>query len=350
MLRSQSYIATPPGATIKEQLEDRGMNQKEFAARMDMSEKHVSNLINGEVKITPDTAYKLEIVLGVPAEFWNNLEAVYRSKIAKAKAENAMDADMEIARKFPYSEMAKYDWVPVTKEPKEKVLNLRKYFEVVQLSLLDNEQITKIACRRLATTEKSNLALIAWAQRVKIQSRNISVEPINLDRLVDFIPKFKHMTLLDPKDFVPQLKMDFARCGIALVFVPHLKGSFLHGASFVDGNKIVIGITARGKDADRFWFSLFHEIAHILLGHIGQFGGISEEDEKRADRYARDMLIEQDAFLAFKEKKDYSRQSVLMFAKEQGIAPGIVVGRMQTERMLLYNELNDLKEKYKIVS
>lgn len=39
MVRSRSYIATPPGATIKEQLNDRGMSQKEFAARMDMSEK-----------------------------------------------------------------------------------------------------------------------------------------------------------------------------------------------------------------------------------------------------------------------------------------------------------------------
>ena len=39
MVRSRSYIATPSGATIKEQLNDRGMSQKEFAARMDMSEK-----------------------------------------------------------------------------------------------------------------------------------------------------------------------------------------------------------------------------------------------------------------------------------------------------------------------
>ena len=79
MVRSRSYIATPPGATIKEQLNDRGMSQKEFAARMDMSEKHISKLINGDVQLTPETAVKLEMVLGVPAKFWNNLEAIYRN-------------------------------------------------------------------------------------------------------------------------------------------------------------------------------------------------------------------------------------------------------------------------------
>ena len=93
MARSRSYIATPPGATIKEQLEDRGMSQKEFASRMGMSEKHISHLINGDVQLTSDVAYRLEMVLGLPAKFWNNLEAIYREKIVKADAENAQDLE-----------------------------------------------------------------------------------------------------------------------------------------------------------------------------------------------------------------------------------------------------------------
>ena len=96
-MRSQSYIATPPGASIREQLKDRGMSQKEFAARMDLSEKHVSKLINGDVKLTPDVAIRLETVLGVPAKFWNNLEAIYREKLLKVEAENAMDEDEALA-------------------------------------------------------------------------------------------------------------------------------------------------------------------------------------------------------------------------------------------------------------
>ena len=92
MIRSRSYIAVPPGATIKELLDDRGMSQSEFAARMDMSENHISKLVNGDVLLTPETSMKLEMVLGVPARFWNNLEAIYREKIIKAEAENKMGA------------------------------------------------------------------------------------------------------------------------------------------------------------------------------------------------------------------------------------------------------------------
>lgn len=95
MVKSRSYIATPPGAAMKEQLNSRGMSRKEFAVRMDMSEKHISKLINGDVQLTPDVAVRLEMILGVPAKFWNNLEAIYREKIVKAEAENAMDADVQ---------------------------------------------------------------------------------------------------------------------------------------------------------------------------------------------------------------------------------------------------------------
>ena len=293
MVRSRSYIATPPGATIKEQLDDRGMSQKEFAARMNMSEKHISKLINGEVQLTPETAVKLEMVLGVPAKFWNNLEAIYREKIIKAEAENAMDADAEIAKQFPYSEMAKFGWVPEAREVKEKVVNLRKYFEVVELSLLGSEQITRIACRRLAVTEKSDLALMAWVQEAKIKARDIQTAPINIKGLVSAMPEIRKLTLIDPEEACPQVKKCLADYGIALVYLPHLKGSFLQGASFMDGNKIVVGLTARGKDANKFWFSLFHELAHIALGHVGQPNATSEEDEEAADRWAGDILLSQ---------------------------------------------------------
>lgn len=346
MVRSRSYIATPPGATIKEQLNDRGMSQKEFAARMDMSEKHISRLINGDVQLTPETAVKLEMVLGVPAKFWNNLEAIYREKIIKAEAESAMDADVEIAKQFPYSEMAKLGWVPETRKAKEKVINLRRYFEVVELSLLGSVQITRIACRRLAITEKSDLALMAWAQEAKIRARSIQTAPINIKRLISAMSELRKMTALKPKEFCPKIKKCLADCGIALVFLPHLKGSFLQGASFMDGNKIVVGLTARGKYADKFWFSLFHELAHIVLGHVGQPNEISEEDEKAADKWSGDTLIISEAFEAFRKDRDYSERSVLQFAKEQEIAPGIVVGRMQMEGMIQYNMLNNLKEKF----
>lgn len=290
MERSRSFIAIPPGATIKEQLADRGMNQKEFALRMGMSEKHISKLVNGEVQLTIDVARRLEMVLGLPAQFWCNLEAVYRETIAKVNEENAMEADIEIARKMPYSEMVQKGWIDdVTKWP-QKVINLRKYFEVAQLTFLRDSLIPQIACRKLSVTEKSDFALIAWAQKARIESREIAVKPINIAKLKKNISKVKELADTQTTNFRSQLAELLADCGIAVVFLPYIKGSFLHGVTFYDGNRIVVGLTEGNKDDDRLRFSLFHELAHIIYGHVGKAEGTTEDDEARADEYANSQL------------------------------------------------------------
>lgn len=349
--RSHSYIATPPGATIKEQLENRCMSQKELASRMGMSEKHVSRLINGEVQLTYEVAYRLETVFGLPAAFWNKLEATYREKIIKVEAENALEADIFLAKKFPYNEMSKYGWVADTRSDKERVVNLRKFFEVVQLQKLENiKLLPKIACRRQTITEKADFALIAWAQKAKLEAREIETAPINLKKLMSAIPDIRAMTTEDPSEFCPKLVTLLADCGIALVFLPHIGGSFLNGATFYDMNKIVIGLTVRGKDADKFWFSLFHEIGHILLGHLNKDEGTSIEDESAADDFARDALIPMEEFEHFLRKRKFARVEIVDFASSVKIDPGIVVGRLQKEGYLEFGWYNDLKTKYGLKS
>ena len=97
---------------------------------MDMSEKHISRLINGEVQLTSDMAMRLEMVLGVPARFWSNLESIYREKLSKVQAENEMDEDLEILKKIPYNEMSKNQWVETTRIKEERVINLRKFLKL----------------------------------------------------------------------------------------------------------------------------------------------------------------------------------------------------------------------------
>ena len=348
MVRSRTIIASPPGATIKEQLVDRGMSQKEFAQRMDMSEKHISRLINGEVQLTPDMAMRLELVLGIPAQFWSGLESIYREKLAKANAENEMDTDIELAKKFPYKEMSENGWVPETSKATERVLNLRKYFEVVRLDLLQRTLIPGIACRRLADHEKADFALYGWAQKAKLEARQIDTKPIDINKLSSIIPNIRKMTRGSPEAFCGELVGMLADCGIAIIFLPHIGGSFLHGATFYVGSKIVMGMTVRGKDADRFWFSLFHEIAHIIYGHIGQMNGTSEADEFVADEFAKETLIPSKEFELFIEKNNFSKSSIVQFANAVEIDAGIVVGRLQKEGHIKYSYYNDLKTKYRI--
>ena len=154
------------------------------------------------------------------------------------------------------------------------------------------------------------------------------------------------MTVKKPDEFCPELIRSLSECGIALVFLPHIGGSFLHGATFYDGNKIVIGLTVRGKDADKFWFSLFHELAHIIYGHIAQAEGTTEKDELDANEYARDTLIPNEKFDLLIEKNDFSKDTIKRFAAYAGIDVGIVIGRLQREGYIQYSWYNDLKIKY----
>ena len=132
----KEHIATPPGAAIKEQLERRGMTQKEFARRIGLSQKHVSHLINGTVQLTPEVAYRLEMVLGVPAGFWNNLEAAYREKLVELDHQAEVEEEIEIVPLFPYEELAGEGYVKPTEVPEEQVVQLRKFFEVSKMEVL----------------------------------------------------------------------------------------------------------------------------------------------------------------------------------------------------------------------
>lgn len=345
-MRSRKTIAIAPGATIKEQLEDQGMTQKEFALRMDMSEKHISKLINGEVHLTPDVAIRLEYVLGLPAQYWTNLEALYREQCARVQAENEMDNDIELAKQFPYGEMAKFGWVKATRIATEKVENLRSYFQVAKLGTLEKLTIPGIAYRRTDANNKSDYALAVWSQQARIEARDRNVESINLTRLRELLPTVRAMTLEKPDDFCPKLIDTLAQCGIALVFLPHISGSFLHGASFYEGKRIVLGLTVRGRDADKFWFSLFHELAHILNGHIGKMNGTTDADEMEADELAEETLIPHELLNKFLEHYSITEDTVRGFAAQIGIDPGIVVGRLQKKEIIRYNQLNGLKSKY----
>ena len=77
----KNLIAIPPGYTIEEQLNENQLTQKEFAKLMELSENSINALISGQMLLSTDIATKLEKVLGIPAQFWLNLEAIYRKKI-----------------------------------------------------------------------------------------------------------------------------------------------------------------------------------------------------------------------------------------------------------------------------
>lgn len=290
MIKGKTVFAIPPGATIKEQLVDRGMSQKEFAIRMALSEKHVSKLINGEVQLTGEVALRLEMVLGLPAHFWNNLENIYRENLIKANAELDMESDINLAKKIPYKKMAENGWIVYTEDKHERIEHLRKYFEVVKLGLLTNPAISNVAYRKQIKNGKDDFAVLAWIQKSKLEGRNISTDPIDLEKLNQLIPKIQKLVLKRTKTRFEKMKELFSSCGIALVILPYIGETILHGASFIDGSKIIMAFTIAETESTDFAFSLFHELGHIVLGHVEKDGPLSKADEAAADSFAKSLM------------------------------------------------------------
>lgn len=347
-----SILAIPPGETIKEQLEDRGMSQLEFADRMGYSTKFISQLLNGKVALTHPTALRLESVLGIPARFWNNLEVLYQEDLARIDQHRELEAEVALASSFPYADMVKKGWIAAKRSPIEKVDELRRFFEVASLKQVNHVRKLAPVFRKADHGKASEFALSAWLQKGYLEARRIQTKPFNRSRLKSIIHEMRSFANKAPGDFLPKLTALLAECGVALVLLPHLQDTYAHGATTWDSKtKAIIALTLRGKDADKFWFSLFHEVGHLCLHpydntFIQLDESVADAREAEADEFASDVLIPRDAYQQFVQRNIYTQSSIQELASFCSIPAGIVVGRLQHERKIAFNQLNDLKVKY----
>lgn len=342
-------IAIPPGETIREVLEEKFITQVELAQRLGMTTKHVNEIIKGKAPLTVETAVKLEDILNLSSSYWLNLEAIYQeTKIRLREQENQEEAI--VARQVPYNQMAKLGLVPNTRKISDRIAYLRKYFEVPSLQMIP--EIYSVAFR-VAREDKANpFALAAWLQRGIVESREIKTEPYSKELLVKALPFFRQLTTLPCSKFVPLLKERCSQCGIALVFVPHLDGTYAHGATkWLSADKVLILLSLRYKYADVFWFSFFHELAHIL-NHNKKPIYINRKEnkdkaEQEADRLAAELLLSQKEYSHFLAKTQvFSFDVVKNFADEQEVDPGIIVGRLQHDGYIQYSDLTEMKRKF----
>ncbi len=340
-----SDLAIPPGEYLEEVLDDMGINQAELARRMGRPAQAVNEIIKGEKSITPETSIQLEKVLGVPAYLWASLESEYRLiKATQVEAEKAKEEE-PILECFPYLELSKLGLVEKTRDALTKVQNLRRFFGVASLFNLEGVKEYSPAFRQSVNNDINHSALAAWLRSGAILSEDIECETYDKAFLLPNIENIRKLTREeDPKVFFPKLKEILASCGIALVVIPHFKKTHTTGATFwVKKDKAVIMMSLRGSWADIFWFSLFHELGHIIL-HDKRVtfleNGSSDPEWKRqedeADVFSQKTLIPHNKFDAFKKSNIFNSSSITKFANEIGIAKGVITGRLQHEKILPY--------------
>ena len=151
--------------------------------------------------------------------------------------------------------------------------------------------------------------------------------------------------------FYPLIKEAFLKAGVIFVILPNISGSKINGATKKLGNNIMLMVNDRRLNSDTFWFTLFHEIGHIMNGDYGiSFDSESGLQEEIADRYAEDMLIPGVQYQQFVEENRFDVQAIRIFAERIDRDPGIVLGRLLNDGKVDYNDwtLKDLRHKYKV--
>lgn len=273
--RSKTFTAVPPGMTIKEVLEDHHMTQKELAARLGLSEKHISKLINGEVPLTQDVAIRLERVLDIEASFWNGLEAAYREAILKVEYENSIDEEINFAKPFGYAKLARLGIVPETKKAAEQVNNLQKFFEVASLKNVANDMVMPLVYENIKDMEPDKKsAIYTLVQITKGRARFVEVNPYNAELLETFIPKIKDLSSEPLIGVKEPLKDMLAACGVIIVYLPIIDNITSTCITYSKGNSIVLGIPT--EDTDDFWNLLGESLQNLM-----------ERDYQRSNRKYR---------------------------------------------------------------
>jgi HTH-type transcriptional regulator / antitoxin HigA len=355
----RDIMAFHPGYYIADTIEELGINQTEFASRMGTTGKTLSKLVNGQSNLTNDLAQKLAAMLGTSVDLWLNLQKAYDEKVIEIERLKSIDDQAEVMKAIDYSYFEKVAKLGRTRKITEKIVNLCKYFMIADLRILKEPDFLVNFRTGISTVQDKNLINArAWIQTALNCAKGIELGSFSAEKLKGFLPDIRRMTVQDPDEFLPRLKDIFSECGVAFVLLPHLKNSGINGAvKWYAQDHVILAMNDRRCYADTFWFSLFHEIKHVLQQKVktvfisGDFCEISHIDnalEKEADVFAQDYLIPPLKYKALAPTRYISDAEIVAFAKEIVIHPGVVAGRLQHDGIIAQNRCSQLKDRYHI--
>jgi addiction module HigA family antidote len=342
-----------PGVVLAEALADRGWSQVELARRTARPIKTINEIINGKAAITPDTAIQFERATGIPARLWLNLERIHAENIARQDAQKELAGNVEWLEQFPVTDLIRHELLPRTRD---KVVLLDALLRFLGASSPDAWQrqwrSMSVSLHRSPSYAPKPGALAAWLRWGEIESANLKVGHFDEERLRELLPAIRELTALDPIAFQAPLQKALADAGVLLVLTPELGGSRVSGAArWLDTGRPAVQLSLRHKTDDQFWFALLHELGHLLHGirrrtyvDIASLP-IDDLDEHRANEFARNALLEAEAYEQFVAQGAFDAKSVATFAKIQRVAAGIVVGRLQHERRIAQGRLGYLKRR-----
>lgn len=331
--------AVPPGATIEEWLEEVNMTQVELASRVGLSAKALNQIIRGHAPLTQETALRLEVVTDVPAATWNRLEAQWQAESQRLKRSASLSEATDWVKQFPLEWLRKNGVITATGHDRVgQVEQVLMFFRVATPDAWEKTWSKPAAAfRQSSAHEVQAPAVASWLRLGEVYAEKIDCAPFDAAALRAQLPDLRRLSLQDPERYGQELIARCARVGVALVFLPEPAGARCSGAARWFRTKYIVQLSLRYKSDDHLWFSLFHELGHVLLHDRSEIfieglssGPEADAKEEQADTFARRLLIPDEYVSRLNQLRSLS--SMVAFAQEIGVAPGIVVGRLQRER------------------
>lgn len=347
---------SPPGFTIADLLEERGIKQVELAARMGVSPKFVNELVAGKASISPATAIALERTLDLPADFWLTRDARYQEFRARGDAQSELEEQVTWLDELPMAYLRKMGLITASRTNAAAVAECLGYFAVASVEAWREQYVRRTlgsaAYRSSTKLKASQGAVAAWLRAGELASAKIECAAFSRDQLLEALTLARALSReADPKVFLPELERLFAAAGVVVKLIPAPPGCPVSGAvRWLTPEKALIQLSLRYKSNDVLWFTLFHECGHLVLhGKKMLFleeTGLDGAEEEQADRFAADFLIPRDQWHSIRDMLP-SEGNIRKVADSLGIASGIVVGRLQKEEQIPWqSNLNKLKVRY----
>lgn len=354
-----------PGHFLEEELEILGLKQTDLAKRSGLTNKTINAIIKGNAPISPDTAVILEAVLGKPAVYWLNLDSLYQVKKASEVQYKLLQKNTSLLKEIDSAGMIKQKWIAQYNDKVEQLKEVLSFFGVAtvqQLSAVWSK--LDVNYRTSPAYQKNHLNIMAWLRQGELLAQNIECKIYNAKAFKDALIECRKLTNYLFPEINNKIQSICANAGVAVVFVPEIKNISTSGAAqWINKDKALIQLSLRGKKDDKFWFNFYHEAGHILLhGRKEQFidneGSQSSSEnnifftpermliEAEADDFAANHLISKKVFSEFVSKNVFTKKSILAFAEQENIAPGIIVGQLQKNKFLDWNKLQGLKKTY----
>lgn len=352
IVKYKDLLAFQPGSYVEDIIDDLNITQAEFANRLGVSPKTVSKLVNGEDKLSPSLALKLEYLTGVEYNTRMSLQNAYDRKILEIQAEKEKDEDRIVSlidskyfKNLGLLSEKRYSMAE-KKSLYRQILNVSDLTYLLRFNPLVSYRNTGDFSDKVVVNSNVMLELASNLARDKTDKK------LDREKLREYLPTIRNMVTENPSQFLDELREILLDCGVVLVTLPKLRGAMLNGATkkFNNGSVLLL-ITDKNKGADIFWFSLMHEIGHILNKDFYTDKDDLEaykNKERIADHFAEDFFIPLEDYKKFVGKADFRKEEILKFSKNQGIIPCILLGRLKKDKYLGYEVFSDLMEKYEI--